>query len=49
MNPQVSQLSLYDVAGTRGVGADVSHINSRAQAKVGWQCFCTGYCQQHTR
>eukprot|EP00882_Tetradesmus_deserticola_P000194 GHRQ01000220.1.p1 GENE.GHRQ01000220.1~~GHRQ01000220.1.p1 ORF type:complete len:343 (+),score=135.92 GHRQ01000220.1:81-1109(+) len=33
MNPQVSQLSLYDVAGTRGVGADVSHINSRAQAK----------------
>lgn len=34
MNPQVSQLSLYDVAGTRGVGADVSHINSRAQVKV---------------
>lgn len=35
MNQQVSQLSLYDIAGTPGVGADVSHINTRAQVKVG--------------
>ena len=34
MNQQVSQLSLYDIAGTPGVGADVSHINTRAQVKV---------------
>lgn len=34
MNAQVSQLSLYDIAGTPGVAADVSHINTRAQAKV---------------
>lgn len=33
MNPQVSHLSLYDIAGTKGVAADVSHINSRAFAK----------------
>lgn len=33
MNPQVSQLALYDVAGTPGVGADVSHVNTRAQVK----------------
>lgn len=34
MNQQVSHLSLYDIAGTPGVGADVSHINTRAQVKV---------------
>lgn len=34
MNPAVSHLSLYDVANTKGVAADVSHINSRAQVKV---------------
>ncbi|KAG1667423.1 hypothetical protein FOA52_004840 [Chlamydomonas sp. UWO 241] len=33
MNQQVSHLSLYDIAGTLGVGADVSHINTRAQVK----------------
>ncbi|GLI59145.1 hypothetical protein VaNZ11_000972 [Volvox africanus] len=33
MNAQVSQLSLYDIAGTPGVAADVSHINTKAQAK----------------
>eukprot|EP00879_Flechtneria_rotunda_P001436 GHRR01001589.1.p1 GENE.GHRR01001589.1~~GHRR01001589.1.p1 ORF type:complete len:342 (+),score=120.58 GHRR01001589.1:149-1174(+) len=33
MNPQVSQLSLYDVANTKGVAADVSHINSKAQVQ----------------
>eukprot|EP00252_Welwitschia_mirabilis_P002838 TRINITY_DN12845_c0_g1_i1.p1 TRINITY_DN12845_c0_g1~~TRINITY_DN12845_c0_g1_i1.p1 ORF type:complete len:341 (-),score=66.05 TRINITY_DN12845_c0_g1_i1:198-1220(-) len=30
-NPLVSHLSLYDIAGTPGVAADVSHVNSRAQ------------------
>lgn len=34
MNAQVSQLSLYDIAGTPGVAADVSHINTKAQVKV---------------
>ncbi|OAY82765.1 Malate dehydrogenase, mitochondrial [Ananas comosus] len=31
LNPLVSSLSLYDIAGTPGVAADVSHINSRAE------------------
>ncbi|CAM8954630.1 unnamed protein product [Rhodiola kirilowii] len=30
LNPLVSRLSLYDIAGTPGVAADVGHINSRA-------------------
>lgn len=33
MNPAVTQLSLYDVANTKGVAADVSHINSRAKVQ----------------
>ncbi|KAG8100914.1 hypothetical protein GUJ93_ZPchr0163g22911 [Zizania palustris] len=33
LNPLVSLLSLYDIAGTPGVAADVSHINSRALVK----------------
>lgn len=32
-NPLVSSLSLYDIAGTPGVAADVSHINTRAIVK----------------
>eukprot|EP01018_Ginkgo_biloba_P000828 Gb_31581 [translate_table: standard] len=31
LNPLVSQLSLYDIAGTPGVAADVSHVNTRAE------------------
>ncbi|WOH05893.1 hypothetical protein DCAR_0625316 [Daucus carota subsp. sativus] len=31
LNPLVSQLSLYDIAGTPGVAADVSHINTRSE------------------
>lgn len=31
LNPLVSSLALYDIAGTPGVAADVSHINTRAQ------------------
>ncbi|OIS99074.1 PREDICTED: malate dehydrogenase, mitochondrial-like [Nicotiana attenuata] len=31
LNPLVSTLSLYDIAGTPGVAADVSHINTRSQ------------------
>jgi malate dehydrogenase len=30
LNPLVSSLSLYDIAATPGVAADVSHINSPA-------------------
>lgn len=33
LNPLVSSLSLYDIANTPGVAADVSHINSRAEVK----------------
>ncbi|KAJ0971742.1 hypothetical protein J5N97_019701 [Dioscorea zingiberensis] len=31
LNPLVTRLSLYDIAGTPGVAADVSHINTAAQ------------------
>lgn len=31
LNPLVSTLSLYDLAGTPGVAADCSHVNTRAQ------------------
>ncbi|CAL9050479.1 unnamed protein product [Musa banksii] len=31
LNPLVSSLALYDIAGTPGVAADVSHINTRAE------------------
>ncbi|CAD5174139.1 malate dehydrogenase, mitochondrial-like [Musa acuminata AAA Group] len=31
LNPLVSNLALYDIAGTPGVAADVGHINTRAQ------------------
>ena len=34
LNSQVGQLSLYDIAGTPGVAADVSHCNTKAQVKV---------------
>ena len=33
-NPLVRELSLYDVVGTEGVAADISHINSRAQVEL---------------
>ncbi|XP_047954783.1 malate dehydrogenase 1, mitochondrial-like [Salvia hispanica] len=33
LNPMVSHLSLYDIAGTPGVAADVSHINTRSEVK----------------
>eukprot|EP00884_Botryococcus_braunii_P018759 jgi/Botrbrau1/5567/Bobra.0023s0050.1 len=33
MNPYVAELSLYDIAGTPGVAADVSHINQKAVVK----------------
>lgn len=31
LNPLVSSLALYDIAGTPGVAADVSHINTRSE------------------
>lgn len=33
LSPYVGELSLYDIAGTPGVAADVSHINSKASVK----------------
>ena len=41
MNPAVSELSLYDIAGTPGVAADISHINTKAVVKV--SCLLQGY------
>ena len=37
MNPSVSHLSLYDMVGTPGVAADLSHVNTKAvvTARVG--------------
>jgi malate dehydrogenase len=34
INPYVSELSLFDIAGTPGVATDLSHINSKAVVKV---------------
>lgn len=34
----MSSLALYDVVGTPGVAADISHINSKAQVKVRHGC-----------
>lgn len=33
LNPLVTQLSLYDVAGTPGVAADISHVNTPAEVR----------------
>ncbi|KAL6543284.1 hypothetical protein OROHE_010804 [Orobanche hederae] len=33
LNPLVSRLALYDIAGTHGVATDVSHINTRSEVK----------------
>ncbi|CAK0783690.1 hypothetical protein CVIRNUC_006889 [Coccomyxa viridis] len=33
MNPYVSDLALYDIQGTPGVAADISHINSKAKTR----------------
>ena len=34
MNPDVTQLSLYDVAATAGVAADISHVASPARVRA---------------
>jgi malate dehydrogenase len=34
MNPAVGQLALYDVANVKGVAADISHVNTKAQVTV---------------
>ena len=31
MNEQVTELSLYDIANVKGVAADLSHVNTKAQ------------------
>lgn len=33
LSPYVSDLALYDIAGTPGVAADISHINSKARVR----------------
>ena len=32
-NPNITKLSLYDIVGTPGVAADLSHIETKAEAK----------------
>ncbi len=34
INPNVGRLALYDIVGTPGVGADLSHIDSPAEVKA---------------
>jgi hypothetical protein len=34
LNPNVKELSLYDIAGTPGVACDISHCNTKAVAKA---------------
>lgn len=34
LNPLVSRLALYDISGTPGVAADVSHINTRSEVNL---------------
>jgi len=34
LSPLVSELSLYDIQHTKGVGADLSHIETRAKVKA---------------
>ena len=34
LNPLVSQLALYDIAGTPGVAADVGHVNTRSEVNL---------------
>lgn len=33
-NPAIARLALYDIQGTPGVAADLSHIDSKAQVHV---------------
>lgn len=34
LNPLVSRLALYDIAGTPGVAADVGHVNTRSEVNL---------------
>lgn len=34
LNPLVSKLALYDIAGTPGVAADVGHVNTRSEVNL---------------
>eukprot|EP00958_Prasinococcus_capsulatus_P019540 scaffold2421_cov390-Prasinococcus_capsulatus_cf.AAC.9 len=43
LNPLVGALSLYDIAGTPGVAADISHINTPplvGAGRVAWTSCC---------
>ena len=53
LNLLVSSLSLYDIAGTPGVAADVSHINTRSevvgyQTEGAWESFGGIRCYHHS-
>lgn len=44
LNPLVSKLALYDIAGTPGVAADVGHVNTRSEVNlVTFSLFFHGY------
>lgn len=34
LNPLVSKLALYDIAGTLGVAADIGHVNTRSEVSI---------------
>ena len=45
LNPLVSNLSLYDIRGAPGVGADVSHIDTASEVRAWWK-LCGTTCAE---
>lgn len=39
LNPNVDELSLFDVVNVPGVGADLSHINSDSTTQASFRAF----------
>jgi malate dehydrogenase len=37
MNANVTELAVYDIANVKGVAADLSHINTKAQVSSKWR------------
>ena len=43
-SPLISELSLYDIVGTEGVGADLSHIDSSPKVNPTGSLYCN-FCE----
>ncbi|KFM26655.1 Malate dehydrogenase, mitochondrial [Auxenochlorella protothecoides] len=44
LNPQITELRLYDIANVKGVAADLSHINTSVKVvTMGWQSGVSGH------